>query len=101
MSYEKVVIAESLGVPNEFGKPITFLGIMKESRQELTEWTNIRREIVLAFGQGTKDDSYYVGEVKKSGSEWKWVWAIPVADIQGYENLVKHIEEKHIEENKK
>jgi hypothetical protein len=92
MSYEKVIIAESLGVPNEFGKPITFLGIMKENNG-FSEWTNTRREIVLAFGKGTKDDSYYVGEVKKSGSEWKWVWAIPVADIRGYENLVKHIEE--------
>ena len=92
MAYEKVIIAESLGVPNDFGKPITFLGIMKD-RHVFPEWTNNRREIILAFGKSLKDDNYYIGEIKKREGEWRWVWAIPVQDIHGYEDLVKHIKE--------
>lgn len=53
----------------------------------------MRREIVLTFGKDAENDSFYLGKVK-NGSDWKWVWAIPVSDIHGYENLVKHIKEK-------
>ena len=93
MSYEKVIISETLGDRNEFGKPTTFLGIMKENKMGFSEWTNTRREIVLAFGKDAENGSYYIGEAKKSGSDWIWVWGIPVADIHGYENLVKDIKD--------
>jgi hypothetical protein len=31
--------------------------------------------------------------VKKYEAGWKWVWAIPMQDIHGYEDLEKHIKE--------
>ena len=92
MSYERVIIAESLGVPNDFGKPITFLGIMKDGGR-ISEWTNNRREIILAFGKSPDSDNFYIGEVRKREGKWRWVWAIPVQDIHGYEDLKKHIKE--------
>ena len=92
MPYEKVIIAESLGVPNDFGKPITFLGIMKDGGR-ISEWTNNRREIILAFGKSPGSDNFYIGEVKKHEAGWRWVWAIPVQDIHGYEDLENHIKE--------
>lgn len=96
MAYEKVIIAESIGLLNEFKKPITFLGIMKHGMYG-TEWTDSRREVTLAFGKGTKDNLFYIGEIKNTGAEWKWVWAIPVTDIHGYDDLVKHITDKEKE----
>ena len=91
MPYEKVIIAESLGVPNDFGKPTTFLGIMKKDADGMSIWTDNRREIILAFGKSPSSDVFYIGEVRKREGKWRWVWAIPVQDIHGYEDLVKHI----------
>ena len=68
MAYEKVIIAESIGLLNEFKKPITFLGIMKHGMYG-TEWTDSRREVTLAFGKGTKDNLFYIGEIKNTGAE--------------------------------
>ena len=39
MSYEKVIIAESLGVPNDFGKPVTFLDFYKPSTVHRHRWS--------------------------------------------------------------
>ena len=90
MAYEKVIIGESLAVPNDFGKPMTFLGIAKDGGS-VFEWTNNRREIILAFGKSPNSNDFFIGEVKKREGEWRWVWGIPVQDIHGYEDLVKHI----------
>ena len=34
---------------------------------------------------------FYIGEVRKKDSDWMWVWGVPIADIHGYEDLVKEI----------
>lgn len=93
MSYDKVVISEALGANNDLGKPITFLGVMKKNsiNKRLSLWTDNRREIVLAIGRNTPGGKYYIGEVRKKDSEWKWVWGVPIEDIHGYEELVAEI----------
>jgi len=93
MAYEKVIIAESLGVLNDFGKPVTFLGIMKKDIDGMSVWTDNRREIVLAVGRHASDGKFYLGEVGKKNGGWFWVWGVPLEDINGYEDLVKHIKE--------
>ena len=91
MPYDKVVISEALGANNDLGKPITFLGVMKRDADGMSLWTDNRREIVLAIGRTTPGGKFYIGEVRKKGSEWMWVWGVPIADIHGYEDLVKEI----------
>ena len=91
MSYNKVVISEALGANNDLGKPITFLGVMKRNSDGMSLWTDNRREIVLAIGKITPDGKFYIGEVRKKDSDWMWVWGVPLADIHGYEDLVKEI----------
>ena len=91
MPYEKVVLSEALGANNELGKPATFLGIMKNSPEGLSIWTDNRREIVLAFGKNDADGPFYIGEVRKKDAHYVWVWAIPISDIRGYDDLVKEI----------
>ena len=93
MAYEKVIIAESLGALNDFGKPVTFLGIMKKDIDGMSVWTDNRREIVLAVGRYASDGKFYLGEVRKKKGEWLWVWGVPLEDIYGYDDLVKHIKE--------
>ena len=100
MPYEKVVISEALGANNDLGKPITFLGIMKHV-DGMSLWTDNRREIVLAIGRTTPGGKFYIGEVRKNETasightivEWKWIWGVPIADIHGYEDLIKEIKE--------
>lgn len=91
MSYDKVVISEALGADNDLGKPITFLGVMKNDVNGMSLWTDNRREIVLAIGKNTPNGKYYIGEVRKKDSEWVWVWGVPIEDIHGYEDLVMEI----------
>lgn len=93
MPYDDVMIGESLGANNDFGKPITFLGVMKDNfiSKGLSVWTDKRREIVLAIGKTTPDSKFFIGEVRKKDSEWKWVWGVPIEDIHGYEDMVKEI----------
>ena len=91
MPYDKVVISEALGANNDLGKPITFLGVMKRDADGLSLWTDNRREIVLAIGKITPEGKFYIGEVRKKDSDWMWVWGVPLADIHGYEDLVKEI----------
>ena len=90
MPYDKVVISEALGANNDLGKPITFLGTMKNV-DGMSLWTDNRREIVLAIGKITPDGKFYIGEVRKKDSDWMWVWGVPIADIHGYKDLVKEI----------
>lgn len=100
MIYEDVMIAESLGTNNDLGKPITFLGVLKYNYNKgFSEWTDNKREIVLAIGRTTPGGKFYIGEVRKNETasightivEWKWIWGVPLEDISGYEDLVKEI----------
>ena len=93
MAYEKIIITESLRARNDFGKPITFLGIMKKDASGIPVWTDNRREIVLAVGRHASDGKFYLGEVRKKNGGWFWVWGVPLEDIYGYEDMVKHIKE--------
>ena len=93
MPYNKVVISEALGDENDLGKPTTFIGVMKKDADGIPIWTDNRREIVLAFGKRASDGKFYVGEVRKKNGEWLWVWGVPLEDIYGYDDLVKHIKE--------
>ena len=98
MPYDKVVISEALGANNDLGKPITFLGTMKDVGG-MSLWTDNRREIVLAIGRTTPGGKFYIGEVRKNETasightlaEWNWIWGVPLEDISGYEDLVKEI----------
>lgn len=100
MPYDKVVISEALGANNDLGKPITFLGVLKYNYNKgFSEWTDNKREIVLAIGRTTPGGKFYIGEVRKNETasightivEWKWIWGVPLEDISGYEDLVKEI----------
>ena len=91
MPYNKVVISEALGDENDLGKPTTFIGVMKKDAGGIPIWTDNRREIVLVFGK--RAGKFYIGEVRKKNGDWRWVWGIPLEDIYGYEDLVKHIKE--------
>ena len=99
MPYDKVVISEALGANNDFGKPITFLGVMKRDADGMSLWTDNRREIVLVIGKTTPNGKFYIGEVRKNETdtighstvEWKWIWGVPIEDIHGYEDLVAEI----------
>ena len=93
MPYDKVVISEILGDKNDFGKPTTFIGVMKKVTDGISIWTDNRREIVLAIGRYASDEKFYIGEVRKKNGGWHWVWGIPLEDIYGYEDFVKHIKE--------
>ena len=87
MAYERVIISKVLGSTNELGMPKTYLGIMKDV-DGTPVWTGNRREIILAFGKTDPDGPYYIGEVRKKDSKWVFVWAIPVGDIGGYNDLI-------------
>ena len=87
MPYERVIISKVLGSTNELGMPKTYLGIMKKV-DDFPEWTDNRREIILAFGKTDPDGPYYIGEVRKKDSKWVFIWAIPVCDIVGYSDLI-------------
>ena len=91
--YKDVVIEQGY-MKNAFGKPITFLGRGKRVGDHL-EWVE-KREIVLAIGTSEEhpDRGKFIGEVKKEEDGWLWVWAIPLKDIQGYEDLVDEINQK-------
>lgn len=94
MAYEKVVIGVGLGEnENDLGKPITFLGRL-DNKEDIQLWAD-RREIVLAIGKSPKNgDSYYIGEIRKDGEGWKWVWGIPIEHIFGYEDFVSEVMKK-------
>ena len=93
MPYSKVVISKAFGDENDLGKPTTFIGVMKKDTYGIPIWTDNRREIVLAFGRRVSEGKFYIGEIRKKNGEWLWVWGVPLEDIYGYEDLVKHIKE--------
>ena len=87
----KDIVIEQGHMKNAFGKPITFLGRGKRVGNHF-EWIE-KREIVLAIGTSEEypDEGKLIGELKKEGDGWIWIWAIPLKDIMGYEDLVEDI----------
>ena len=95
MTYEKVIIGQGFH-NNEFGKTATYLGRLNHQESGPAIWID-RRDIVLGIGKNEKNGPFIIGEIKKKGDSWVWVWGIPLTEIYGYEEFIREITKTPIE----